>query len=299
MNNIKIGTLIRCSLPEPQVAGLASYMKKLLPYGFETFMLHWGSSYLDGTPDRLLKIVEEVLKDSTTTISALSVFGNLLEYDEAAELGRKNFADAICRAHDFGCDLVTGFAGRINNTPIPANIERFKEVWSPLAELAQKHNVRIAFENCNMEGNWNYGSWNIAICPDAWELMFDAVPAENVGLQWEPAHQMTLLIDPLPQIREWGKKIFNVHGKDATIRHDIIAKHGFGGKECAVWHRTPGFGDCDWRKVITELRLVGYQGSIDIEGWHDPVYKDELEITGQIHALNYLKRCRGGELITL
>ena len=28
-----------------------------------------------------------------------------------------------------------------------------------------------------------------------------------------------------------------------------------------------------------------------------PVYKDELEMTGQVHALNYLKQCRGGEYI--
>jgi len=37
----------------------------------------------------------------------------------------------------------------------------------------------------------------------------------------------------------------------------------------------------------------GFQGSIDIEGWHDPVYCGELEMTGQVHGLNYLKRCRG------
>jgi hypothetical protein len=46
--------------------------------------------------------------------------------------------------------------------------------------------------------------------------------------------------------------------------------------------------------VIGELRLAGYTGSIDIEGWHDPVYRGELEMTGQVEALNYLKECRGG-----
>jgi len=42
------------------------------------------------------------------------------------------------------------------------------------------------------------------------------------------------------------------------------------------------------------LRLAGYKGAIDIEGWHDPVYRDALEITGQVRALEYLKQCRGG-----
>ena len=58
--------------------------------------------------------------------------------------------------------------------------------------------------------------------------------------------------------------------------------------------RTPGFGDTDWTRVISELRLAGYAGTIDIEGWHDPVYRDDLEMTGQVRALEYLKECRGG-----
>ncbi len=44
-----------------------------------------------------------------------------------------------------------------------------------------------------------------------------------------------------------------------------------------------------------ELRIDGE--SIDIEGWHDPVYRGELEMTGQVHALNYLKQCRGGAFV--
>ncbi|HOF89550.1 MAG TPA: sugar phosphate isomerase/epimerase, partial [Armatimonadota bacterium] len=60
-----------------------------------------------------------------------------------------------------------------------------------------------------------------------------------------------------------------------------------------AFHRTPGFGDSNWTDIISELRRGGFTGSIDIEGWHDPVYCGELEMTGQVHGLNYLKRCRG------
>ena len=59
----------------------------------------------------------------------------------------------------------------------------------------------------------------------------------------------------------------------------------------------PGFGDSNWADIVTELRKAGFKGSIDIEGWHDPVYKRELEMTGQVHGLNYLKRCRGGDFV--
>ena len=60
-------------------------------------------------------------------------------------------------------------------------------------------------------------------------------------------------------------------------------------------HRMPGFGDTNWRDIISILRSNGYEDDICIEGYHDPVYNGELEMTGQLHALNYLKWCRGGE----
>ena len=63
--------------------------------------------------------------------------------------------------------------------------------------------------------------------------------------------------------------------------------------------RTPGFGDSNWTDIISELRMAGYSGAIDIEGWHDPVYRNSLEMTGQIHALQHLKRCRGGNFVNV
>jgi hypothetical protein len=64
-----------------------------------------------------------------------------------------------------------------------------------------------------------------------------------------------------------------------------------------VFHRTPGFGDSTGTDVISVLRQGGFTGAIDIEGWHDPVCRDELEMTGQIYGLNYLKQCRGGAFV--
>ncbi len=77
-------------------------------------------------------------------------------------------------------------------------------------------------------------------------------------------------------------------------RNDGHRKHGIHGKVPFAFHRTPGLRRTNWTDMIGELRLGGYQGSIDIEGWRDPVYRDKLEMTGQVCALNYPKECRGG-----
>jgi sugar phosphate isomerase/epimerase len=127
--------------------------------------------------------------------------------------------------------------------------------------------------------------------------MFNAIPFDNIGLQWEPCHQMVKLIDPIPQLRKWVNKIFHIHGKDATIHWDVVKEYGIHGPKPFVYHRTPGFGDSNWTNIISELRRYDFSGSIDIEGWHDPVYRDELEMTGQVYALNYLKQCRGGNFV--
>jgi sugar phosphate isomerase/epimerase len=69
----------------------------------------------------------------------------------------------------------------------------------------------------------------------------------------------------------------------------VIQRFGIGGSQQFAYHRTPGFGGSNWVDIISELRCGGFQGCIDIEGWHDPVYRNELEITGLVHGLNYLK----------
>jgi sugar phosphate isomerase/epimerase len=91
--------------------------------------------------------------------------------------------------------------------------------------------------------------------------------------------------------------VFHLHGKDATVLWDVIRTQGIRGGVPYAYHRTPGFGDTNWADVISTLRMGGFRGSIDIEGWHDPVYRGALEMTGQVRALGYLKGCRGGKWV--
>jgi sugar phosphate isomerase/epimerase len=285
---IRIGTLVKAT-PD---AGLtaAQYIAQILPHGFESFSLTFWQTVGDTDLKQLAREVKDALGDSGATINPL----------ETQPLDRETadgFAKLIDHAELFGTDIVCGFSGRLRGKSIPDLIPRFKEVFAPLARRAADRGIRIAFENCSMGGNWQSGDWNIAHNPSAWQLMFDAVPAANIGLEWEPCHQMVELIDPMPQLREWWQKIFHVHGKDATIHWDAVRRYGIGGAKPFAFHRTPGFGDSNWTEIISELRRHGYTGSIDIEGWHDPVYRDDLEMTGQVHGLNYLKRCRGGDYI--
>ncbi|MFW5985571.1 MAG: sugar phosphate isomerase/epimerase family protein [Halanaerobiaceae bacterium] len=290
MKKLRIGTLVG--------GGQAvKVIPQILPHGFESFCLTFWQTTGDIDLKELAREVNEILAEEDAVISSLSIFGNPLTNEGDNSDALDSWKRLIDNAHLFNTDIVSGFAGRIPDKPIDESIPKFKEVFGELTKRAQDKNVRIAFENCDMGGDWEQGAWNIAHNPTAWEMMFNAVPEDNIGLEWEPCHQMVSLIDPIPQLRKWVDKVFHVHGKDATIAWDIVREYGIDGPKEFVWHRTPGFGDTDWTDIITILRQADYEGTIDIEGYHDPVYKDELEMTGQVRGLNYLKECRGGDFV--
>ena len=304
--DIRIGTLASANGGK-----VADYISQIIDNGFESFGLTFWKTTEGIDWQKMADEVKAVIEPKGVVISSLAVFGNPLETEKEDLETLKGWEEAIDNAHLFGTDIVAGFTGRLRGKPIDQSIKRFGEVYGELAKRAKDKGVRIAFENCDMGGTWSTGDWNIAHNPTAWEMMFNEVPEDNMGLEWEPCHQMVSLMDPMPQLRKWVNKIFHVHGKDATIHWDVIKEYGIHTsihQDVALpghvnpvpsfsFHRTPGFGDSNWTDIISELRKGGFKGSIDIEGWHDPVYKGDLEMTGQVHALNYLKECRGGSYV--
>ncbi len=293
MNNhddIRIGTLVKAS-------DGAGYIRQILPHGFESFSITFGNDATEINLESFADEVNSAIENSGAVISSLGIYGNPLENEDGDKKTLESWEILVENAGLFNTGIISGFTGRRRGKPLPESIDGFKSVFTPLAKKAKEKNLRLAFENCPMGGTWGSGDFNIAHNPSAWKLMFEALPDENVGLQWEPCHQMVQLVDPLPQLRKWLGRIFHLHGKCATVRKDVIAECGIIGPEKIAYHRTPGFGDLNWKDVISELRIGGFRGSIDIEGWHDPVYKVEMEMTGQVYGLNYLKDCRGGDYI--
>ncbi|HEV7298665.1 MAG TPA: sugar phosphate isomerase/epimerase [Tepidisphaeraceae bacterium] len=287
-SDLRIGTIV------PMDKG-ASYARQMLPHGFECISMTIWQQIGDLDLERIAKETLDVIGDKAV-ISTVGIFCNPLVKESAV----RDWERVIDAAKLFNTSIVSGFAGAVPGKPVPESMAAYKKVWTDLAKRAEDNGLRIAFENCEMGGWWHdAGQWNIAHSPTGWEMMFNEVPSPAVGLQWEPCHQMVSLIDPIPQLRKLAPtgKIFHVHGKDATIAWDVVRTSGIRGGKPYVWHRTPGFGDTNWTDVISILRMNKYTGCLDIEGWHDPVYKGELETTGQVHALNYLKQCRGGAYV--
>jgi sugar phosphate isomerase/epimerase len=287
LSPFSIGTVVR---PGPEMAAsLASW-----PDGMACFQLIWSLKHGGGVPDLSgpAASVREAAAERGAAISALGVYGNPLRKDAAGEAARDGLRRALLAARAFGTSVVGCFAGRIPGTPVPDSIPRFQQVFTELARIAEGEGVCIAFENCLQGGNWERGDTNIGFHPAAWELMFDAVPSPALGLEWEPCHLMCQLMDPLPVLDRYAGRILHVHGKDGQLNRALLAASGTHGPEHVVRHRFPGLGDSDWTVLFQKLAAAGYQGVIDIEGGHDPVFRGDREMEGQQNALDYLKQCR-------
>ncbi len=308
---IRLGTVIRANqehlapllqllpdLTHGEEGELPALARRLTHHGFESFQFAWKNT-LEGTDlDRIAAETLDATREAAEgrmlppVISCLGLYGNTLDPGPHGEEIRAGLRALMAAAPKFGTSLVCCFAGRVTGASIPDSIPRFRAVFSELTREAGDRGLRLALENCPQGGTWERGDRNIAHNPDAWQLLFNAVPSPALGLQWEPAHQRCQLIDPLPQLRDWTGKIFHLHGKDAQVDRALIARHGVFGAHRFAHHRFPGLGETNWAHLISALQQGGFTGCIDIEGGHDPVYRGPLELQGQLFALRHLRQAR-------
>lgn len=199
---------------------------------------------------------------------------------------RALFQRAIEVAGHLGVRTVAGFAGlpveattlERGGNPVYYATERhlpaLLEFWLPLATLAAEHGVRIAFEHCP-QGAYHLPvmHYNFLGQPALWEPFFDAAGLDNLGLEWDPSHLVCQFIDPVENLRRFGRRVFHVHAKDARINRHRLAQYG----PChpgVAEHCWPGLGDSNWGAIVSELLRAGYDSDLNLEGWHDSVYRD-------------------------
>ncbi len=232
---------------------------------------------------------ERFAAEAKTRNLRISAIGALYQnplHPGQSEFARAAFVRAIEVASHIGVGTVSGFAGAViemevnpkGENPVYKPFEQFLprllEFWEPLARLASDKGVRIAFENCPM-GKYHLPimGFNMLAQPALWERLFNETSCENLGLEWDPSHLICQFIDPVANIHKFGSRIFHVHAKDAFINRQLLDMYGICHPGVAE-HRMPGLGQANWAEIIHALLRAGYDSDLNIEGWHDPVYRD-------------------------
>ncbi|MDB6067544.1 MAG: Xylose isomerase domain protein barrel [Pedosphaera sp.] len=225
-------------------------------------------------------------KTRNIRISAIgALYKNPLD-PKQADFARSVFLRAIEVAAHIGVKTVAGFPGAViemtvnpkgGNTvyePFEKFLPQLIEFWEPLARFAADKGVRIAFEHAPT-GNHHLPimGYNMLAQPAMWERLFNESRCENLGIEWDASHLICQFIDPVTNIHKFGSRIFHVHAKDAYIDRQLLEVYGICHRGVAE-HRIPGLGQANWAEIIHSLLRYGYDSDLNIEGWHDPVYRD-------------------------
>ena len=136
------------------------------------------------------------------------------------------------------------------------------------------------------------GGKNLASSPAISRRMFEEIPGDNFGLNYDPSHMIWQHMDYLKPIREFADRLYHVHAKDVRLDQHRLDDVGVMATPLE-YHvpKLPGLGDVDWGQFFSVLSDVGYEGPVCIEV-EDRAYEATLESrqTSLVQSGRYLRQ---------
>jgi sugar phosphate isomerase/epimerase len=227
----------------------------------------------------------KTIADAGLTISALSCHGNPLhpdpktahEYDEV-------FRKTVCLAKRMEVPVVVTFSGCPGDsddakhpnwvtTPWPPEFldvldwqweKKAIPYWTDTARFAADHGVKVA-----LEAHPGFVVYNVETL-----LKLRAAAGPNLGINFDPSHFFWQGVDVPAAIRALGDSIFHVHAKDVAVDPHNVAVNGVIDTktyrrmaERSWLFRSVGWGhsELEWKRIVSALRLAGYDYVMSIE----------------------------------
>ena len=239
--------------------------------------------------------VNDLMAKSGVKISALGYYPNPLAPDSAeSQVAVEHLKKVISAARLLGLDVVNTFVGRDFTKSIDDNWPRFLKTWKPIIKHAESNGIRIGIENCPMsftKDEWPGGK-NLAFSPAIWRRMFNDIPSDHFGLNFDPSHLVWLHMDYLKAMREFKHKLFHIHAKDVHLDQEKLDEVGTLAFP-NLYHtpKLPGMGDVNWGRFFGTLTETGYKGPVCVEV-EDRAYEGTLELrkTALRTTRNYLRQ---------
>jgi len=239
--------------------------------------------------------IHDTLGKKNVTISGLGYYPNPLEADKKnADRYVTHIKKVIDAARRLGLENVNTFIGRDHLSGVEDNFKRFKNLWPGIVKYAEKRGVKIGIENCPMfftNDEWPGGK-NLASSPAIWRRMFEEIPSDNFGLNYDPSHLVWQFMDYIRPIYEFKERIFHVHIKDAKVMHEKLNDVGILAAPLSFHSpKLPGLGDVDWGRFFSALTDIGYDGCACVEV-EDRSYEGSLQMRKKslIQSREYLKQ---------
>ena len=227
----------------------------------------------------------KLVTDAGFTISALSCHSNPLHPDpKTAKEADAVFRKSVTLAQKLGVPVVVTFAGCpgdcedakhpnwVTNPWPPEFLEvldwqwekKTIPYWKEAAQFAADHGVKVA-----LEAHPGFIVYNVETM-----LRLRAAVGPNLGINFDPSHFFWQGVDVPAAIRALGDSNFHVHAKDVALDPHNVAVNGVIDTktyrrmaERSWLFRTVGWGhdELEWKRIVTALRLAGYDYVMSIE----------------------------------
>lgn len=228
---------------------------------------------------------KDAAADAGLTISALSCHNNPLHPDpDESRLADETIRKSIRLAERLGVPVVVTFSGcpgdfdgaRHPNWVTAPWPPEFAEIldwqweqkaipyWRDTARFAADHGVNVA-----LEPHPGFLVYNVETA-----LRLREAAGPQIGVNFDPSHFFWQGVDVPTAIRALGDAIFHVHAKDVAINPQNVALNGVIDpksyrrmNERAWLFRSVGWGhdELEWKRIVSALRLAGYDYVMSIE----------------------------------
>lgn len=241
----------------------------------------------------------EILKDNTKIkkfiniankhnleISSFACMGNYLHPNKKISESHLRDLEAVIElAAKLDIKVINGFAGcpgAAEDDPYPNWIalpyppefpgyldwqwnNKIIPFWKGISKKLKNHKIKFGFEMHPGDSIFNTSTLL---------KLRDSVGYEGLGCCFDPVHLFWQGMDPVACIKHLGDAIFNVHAQDSEMNEDVVKIDGvfdtkyYGDLENRAWNfKLVGYGHGEdfWKKLISALRIVGYDGSLSIE----------------------------------
>jgi len=159
-----------------------------------------------------------------------------------------------------------------NEKVFEKGFEIFAERWNEILDVFAAHGIKFAHEVHPQEQ-----AYNIETAEQALKAINER---KEFGFNFDPSHLIWQGIDPVIFIKKFGERIYHAHAKDAEIVKENVSTSGV--IPTGSWmrpgrgfrFRVVGWGDVEWKRVMTALLEVGYDYVLSYEH-EDPVMSRE------------------------
>ncbi len=203
--------------------------------------------------------------------------------EEKVRYGTERMKKTAEAAAALDVPVVTGFIGAPNwgawyiyppeNERIfEEGFELFSERWGEILDNFASQGIKFAHEAHPQEQAYNIETAEQAVKAVGGNKTF--------GFNFDPSHLVWQGIDPVVFIKRFGDRIYHSHAKDAELVKENVRTSG--SIPTGSWQRpgrgfrfrVVGWGDVEWKRVITAMLEVGYDYVLSYEH-EDPVMSRE------------------------